>query len=189
MNRKQGFSLIELLVVLAVVAFLAFVTVPLATGWIRNAQLEKDFAGLQRALGTAKALAMRNSTGAIADDAAANAAFTATRVTVALCRRGQDLFVYNVAAATCALTGGTPIYHMGQDVAITFGNQQAFCGALFDARGRVRLCTGTDCTTCSTSFDPSTGLTVRITGADTFSDPTDATQSDPNDQANTIRAF
>ncbi|RYZ95266.1 MAG: type II secretion system protein, partial [Moraxellaceae bacterium] len=68
MNRKLGFSLIELLVVLAVVAFLAFVTVPLATGWIRNAQLEKDFAGLQRALGTAKALAMRNSTGAASSE-------------------------------------------------------------------------------------------------------------------------
>lgn len=201
MNRSQGFSLVELLVVLAVVAFLAFITAPLATSWIRNAQLERDFAGVQRALGTAKALAMRNSNGvAASDNVAANAAFPAEVVTVALCRSGDDLFVAAsppapAAPVNCAeaawnrLPTGRPIYHMGQDVAITFSNQKNFCGALFDARGRVRLCEGNPCTTCTTAFDSATGLSVLIAGADSFKDAADSNKSDPKDQSNIIRAF
>jgi|GEM_PF-3262214 len=190
MQRARGFSLIELLVVLAVVAFLAFVTVPLASGWIRNAQLEKDFAGVQRALGTTKALAMRNSTGA--DSGVASAV---------LCRSGQDLFIFQrtgttpATAAACSrlalLTpADRPVYHMGQDVAITFGNNnQAFCGASFNSRGAVSLCQGADCSTCTLPFDPATGLSVVVTGADTLRDPNNANNADPNDQSNIIRAF
>lgn len=201
MNRSRGFSLIELLVVLVVVAFLAFLTAPLATSWIRNAQLEKDFAGVQRALGAAKALAMRNSAGiAAADNTPAAAAFPAEAVTAALCRSGDDLFVAASPSAdkpvSCAedkwnrLPTGRPVYHMGQDVAITFGSTKNFCGALFDARGRVRLCEGTaPCTSCATSFDPATGLRLVITGADSFSDTTDSSKPDPKDQSNIIRAF
>lgn len=197
MSRNRGFSLIELLVVLAVVAFLAFVTVPLASGWIRNAQLEKDFAGLQRALGTAKALSMRNSKGVSASMAAADQPFLPAEVTVAMCRKGDDLFVASAPTAPLKCTdedwnnlnkGAKPIYKMGQDVAITFGNQKTFCGALFDSRGRVRLCEGNPCS-CTSSFDPSTGLSVVITGADTFKDSNDANKSDPKDQSNIIRAF
>ena len=49
MQRARGFSLIELCSGSGGGGVLAFVTVPLASGWIRNAQLERDFAGLQRA--------------------------------------------------------------------------------------------------------------------------------------------
>ncbi|RYZ83456.1 MAG: hypothetical protein EOO68_32955 [Moraxellaceae bacterium] len=78
---------------------------------------------------------------------------------------------------------------MGQDVSITFGNNRAFCGARFDARGTVTLCDGVGCNNCTTAFDPATGLSVTIAGADSFKDPNDATKSNPNDQTNTIRAF
>ena len=131
MQRAEAFSLIELLVVL-VVAFLAFVTVPLASGWIRNAQLERDFAGLQRALGTTKALAMRNSTGADSGVTKCGAL-----------PLGKGLFMFQRTGTTpgdsrrlhspkFTAPADQPIYRMGQDVAITFGNNnQAFCGASF----------------------------------------------------------
>lgn len=180
-----GFTLIELLVVLAVVAFLAFATVPLASGWIRNAQLERDFAGVQRALGTAKALAMRNAQGVSA------AGFTPTAV---LCRLNTSLLIYQLDqpnkndAASCsrAAASDKPVHSLGQDVSITFGaNNQAFCGAQFDARGSVRLCQGANCATCDLSFDPrldSGAIKVTVAGAD-------ATADASKDQTQLIRAF
>jgi prepilin-type N-terminal cleavage/methylation domain-containing protein len=179
MKWMRGFTLIELLVVMAIVAFLAFVTVPLAIGWIRNAQLEKDFAGIQRALGTTKALAMRNIGAAKAGEPAA-----------VLCRSGVQLIIYQAgvpagAVASCTRVSATaannkPVYGMGQDVAITFGaNNQAFCGAQFDARGSMRLCQGANCATCDVAFNPETngGLKVLITGADAVDVNNDQTQS------------
>lgn len=192
MQRWQGFTLIELLVVLALVAFLAFITLPMATGWIRNAQLERDFAGIQQALGTTKALAMRNSTAAAATDVAAVFVPAST-----LCRANDTLVIYqrgvpdSADLASCArvspvASNNKPIYSMGQDVAITFGaNNQAFCGAAFDARGSLRLCRGVNCATCDIAFDPrtSTGaLKVSISGADAMNDP-------DHDQTQLIRAF
>jgi prepilin-type N-terminal cleavage/methylation domain-containing protein len=192
MQRVRGFTLIEILVVLAMVAFLAFMTVPMATGWIRNAQLERDFAGIQQALGTAKALAMRNSSAAGAVDAAG--AFVPA---VALCRAKDTLIIYqrgvpnSADQASCnrvspVASNNKPIYSMGQDVAITFGaNNLAFCGAAFDARGSLRLCRGVDCTSCDLTFDPTTNagaLKVAISGADATTDP-------DHDQTQLIRAF
>jgi prepilin-type N-terminal cleavage/methylation domain-containing protein len=184
MTGTRGFTLIELLVVLAIVAFLAFVTVPLASGWIRNAQLEKDFAGIQRALGTTKALAMRNLNNAKVGVA-----------TAVLCLSGVQLIVYQSevpagAAASCAridpiAANNKPLYSLGQDVTITFGaTNQAFCGAQFDARGTMRLCQGANCATCDITFNPDTngGLKVQINGADTNLD-------DAHDQSQFIRAF
>ena len=188
MKPESGFSLIELLVVLAIVAFLAFVTVPLASGWIRNAQLERDFAGIQRALGLAKALAMRNSTGA-----AVNTLPAAATATAAICRRNQDIFIYQIVPAganpqqnaDCTRAGGNPVYHMGDNVAITYNNQ-AICGAQFDGRGRLRLCQGAACNNCTLAFNPDVGLVVDVTGADN----TGATNADEkNDQSRFIRAF
>lgn len=198
--------MVELLVVLAVVAFLAFVTAPLASGWIRNAQLEKDFAGVQRALGTAKALAMRNGTGMrVPEKINISEAIKAENIAAILCRKGVNIFVASAAdlpanKRTCADAdwnniekGAKPFYKMGQDVKIAFGNEE-FCGAHFDARGRVRMCDKT-CTTCTATFDPSTGLSVEVKGADTYkvAAPTAAdsgnTKSDPKDQTHIIQAF
>ena len=206
MKYKQGFSLVELLVVLAVVAFLAFVTAPLASGWIRNAQLEKDFAGVQRALGTAKALAMRNGTGMSApENIAVNQAIEANNRAAIVCRKENNLFLASAVdlsenKRTCAdadwndiKNGAKPFYKMGQDVSIAFGNKK-FCGAHFDSRGRVRLC-DESCTTCTASFEPSTGLSVVVKGADTFKDPAataaekESNKLDPKDQTTIIRAF
>ncbi|GGA44108.1 pilus assembly FimT family protein [Dyella nitratireducens] len=55
-----GFSLIELMVVIGLVAFLLTLGVPLAREWVQSAH-QRDSAGkLAEALGRAKALALRN---------------------------------------------------------------------------------------------------------------------------------
>ncbi|HEY6529330.1 MAG TPA: type II secretion system protein [Cellvibrionaceae bacterium] len=188
--RVRGFTLIELLVVLAIVAFLAFATAPLASGWIRNAQLDKDFAGVQRALGTTKALAMRNAQGAAAEDPAATGFYP----TAVLCRSDVNLVIFqrdipnpnDLASCSRVGTSDKPVHRLGQDVAITFGaTNLAFCGAQFDVRGSVRLCRGANCTTCDLTFDPRTdsgALKISVTGAD-------ATDDASKDQNQLIRAF
>lgn len=182
MNMKQGFTLIELVVVLAIVAFLVVLSVPLASAWIRNAQLERDYAGIARALSTTKSLAMRNFTGS-----AAQGVFTPT---AALCRANDTLVIFQRGVpnttdqASCSRLSPTAsnnksAYTMGQDVAITFGaNNQAFCGAVFDARGSMRLCSGANCATCETNFDPrdAGALKVVVSGADASTSNSDQTQ-------------
>ena len=67
----RGFTLIELMVTLAVLAMLLLATVPLAADWIHSAQTRDAHGKLVRSYGTTKALALRNPLGAPAGTVAA----------------------------------------------------------------------------------------------------------------------
>ena len=67
----RGFTLIELMVTLAVLAMLLLATVPLAADWTYSAQTRDAHSKLVRSYGTAKALALRNPLGTQAGTQAA----------------------------------------------------------------------------------------------------------------------
>ena len=56
----RGFTLIELMVVLSVMALLMLVAAPLGADWVHSAQTRQARSKLQSGYGLAKALAMRN---------------------------------------------------------------------------------------------------------------------------------
>ncbi|MBP9940624.1 MAG: prepilin-type N-terminal cleavage/methylation domain-containing protein [Comamonas sp.] len=60
LNRPAGFTLIELMVTLVIMALLMLVTVPLASDWIHSAQTRDAHNKLVQSYGIAKALALRN---------------------------------------------------------------------------------------------------------------------------------
>lgn len=62
-GKTKGFTLIEMMVTIGLVAFLLTLGVPLAREWVQSAH-QRDAAGiLNEALGRAKALALRNPQG------------------------------------------------------------------------------------------------------------------------------
>jgi len=62
-NSENGFTLIELAVVLAITALVVLAAAPLASEWGYNAQVHDANAKLTQGFGLAKALALRNPNG------------------------------------------------------------------------------------------------------------------------------
>lgn len=62
-GNMQGFTLIEVMVVIGLVAFLMTLGVPLAREWVQSAHQREAKGALEEALGRAKALALRNPQG------------------------------------------------------------------------------------------------------------------------------
>ncbi|WP_284321888.1 type IV pilin protein [Dyella acidisoli] len=61
--KMQGFTLIEVMVVIGLVAFLLTLGIPLAREWVLSAHQREAKGALDEALGRAKALALRNPQG------------------------------------------------------------------------------------------------------------------------------
>jgi prepilin-type N-terminal cleavage/methylation domain-containing protein len=62
-NRGKGFTLIELMITLVIIAMVALVAVPFTTTWIPESAINDARAQLHRAHSEAKALALRNPIG------------------------------------------------------------------------------------------------------------------------------
>lgn len=71
MVSQRGFSLVELLVVVALLAFLVMLAVPFTSSWGASAKLLDTENQLHQGVGRAKALALRNYAGMTSNQAAA----------------------------------------------------------------------------------------------------------------------
>lgn len=66
--KKQGFTLIEVLIVIAIFALIVLVAAPLSGSWVRDANLLETEGQLTQAVGRAKAAALRNKVAATGDN-------------------------------------------------------------------------------------------------------------------------
>jgi len=85
-RAMQGFSLIELMVTLALMAFLLFLGAPLTSAWNDGAQQQTAASLLREGIGRAKAQALRNPGGVV----------NAEEPAAALCQIDQTLSLHRI---------------------------------------------------------------------------------------------
>lgn len=98
-RRKAGFTLIEMMVTLAIMALLLLVGAPLGRAWVANAHIAQAESQLLQAYERTRALALRNPAGVTAPTTAATLCIT----------NGNTLKVYQ-GAANCTTPSTTPIW-------------------------------------------------------------------------------
>ena len=70
-SRAHGLTLVELVVTLAVLAFLLLLGISLGSDWINSARTQQARSDIEQGWGLAKALALRNPCQTLSEDAAA----------------------------------------------------------------------------------------------------------------------
>ncbi|TBV09059.1 prepilin-type N-terminal cleavage/methylation domain-containing protein [Phytopseudomonas dryadis] len=131
MVNSRGFSLVELLVTLALLAFLLMLAVPFTNTWSDSARLRDAENLLHQGIGRAKALALRNHHG-----------MTGTRTAASLCLDGQSqrLNLYQASSAAqqadCSGAYGSPVWsaQLPKAATVKSGANDFACLAL-DSRG------------------------------------------------------
>ena len=77
MKWSKGMTLIEIMIVLAMISVLALSVAPLASGWLRQSEVTAAVGNFHLAVGRAKAAALRNNMGATDNTASAVVCFSA----------------------------------------------------------------------------------------------------------------
>lgn len=123
-NTMRGFTLVELMVTIAIMVFLLLVALPLTLGWVHSIQISKSKDLLLEGLGQARSFALRNPYHV-------QASASQLRPAVARLELDNDTLtvVVNCSADShCASTGGQAVWSTdlsrGAGVAIAFGGQR-----------------------------------------------------------------
>lgn len=136
MVSQRGFSLIELLVVLALLGFLLSLAVPFASSWSNQSKLQDAAQLLQQGIGRTKALALRNEYG-IRPRLEGNIRVDKTVAILCLASTTPRLNIYTATmsaeAATCSGTAAWSA-ELPQALAITNADKNFTCLAL-NSRG------------------------------------------------------
>lgn len=132
---QTGFTLVEVLVVITVVAILTLASVQFGTQWSNSSRVTEAQSTLQQAYTVAKATALQNHIGAFRDDVAA-----------VLCLAANEVAVYQGARCEGGAVWTRPLI---ERVAIAFGTPAAVtsCVALTNAAVPVAAADGQSCAT------------------------------------------
>lgn len=141
MKRNGGYTLIEILIVIAILATVVLMAAPLSGGWINASNLQESEGQLREAVSRAKSLALRN----------AIAAKGGMPVSAVCLNTSRELSVRQSAADTplnCALAVGEKSWQasINEKMAIKHSGT-AFTCVCFDNKALVTQA-GT-CSTCS----------------------------------------
>jgi len=145
--KIRGFTLIEVLIVIAILGLLILVAAPLSGGWVRSANVLETEAQLTQAFGKAKAAALRNNRAATGDSPASAVCLTNNVLTV---REGTS-----TAAPSCGATPtGTQLWQIqvSEHVTVKLGSATGanFSCLCLNNKGQP---TTNACTGCATSIN------------------------------------
>ncbi len=90
LDKRDGFTLVEMMVTLAIIAFLGLTAVPLTQQLIHSAHVENTDAQLMQAIAAARSLAMRNPGGMTGDSPAAQIDYDEETRTVSVSVPNED---------------------------------------------------------------------------------------------------
>lgn len=126
MARARGFSLVELMVTLAIVAVLGLLAVPFTAAWVQGSRQEEVRGALAQAVGQARALALRNPAGLPPGAPAACVRRAAAALEVVQPAAAQD-------CAAAPVVWRTPL---DAGVGLHDATGAAFACVAFDSRGQ-----------------------------------------------------
>lgn len=136
-TRQQGLSLVEILVVLAIIALLGLVAVPFTSTWIDESRVAEGTSIVKRVVSKAQATALRNPEGVIGSEPAAGIKRVGELLLVcsgdpslSVCSDGGSAMVWReeIPDGVSITLAGNPI------TTLDVSNQ----GRLLDGFGRVR---------------------------------------------------
>lgn len=88
MRKKRGYTLIEVLIVIAILASVILLTAPFSGSWIADANIQESEGQLKEAIGKAKSLALRNQMMARGDSPVAAICISNTQLLTV--RKGEE---------------------------------------------------------------------------------------------------
>ena len=158
-SKPQGFTLIEIMITLTVLAFLLFLGAPLTSAWTDGAQQQTAASLLREGIGRAKAQALRNPGGVRnADEPAA-----------ALCYSNQTLVLYRIdrpnsgtASVNCAATSNI-IWSaaLPSKPAVKLSDDNSFSCSAFNNQG-LPITAGNTCTTLDLQITVTTQDAINV---------------------------
>lgn len=142
--KQYGFTLVELLIVVAILAFLTLAAAPLSGAWVQDADLLKVEGEFTQAIGRAKASALRNQRAALASEPVTAICVSNTKVLTVL--EGTQ-----ATAPNCGTPAGTQLWtaQLDSDVSVTSSGNAVSC-MCFDNRGLLTTSSCAGCLTQST---------------------------------------
>ena len=167
---KNGFSLIELLITIAIIAFLAMVALPMTSAWIDGPDVTRTQTNFTRAYSLAKNIAIREGA-AVTVDGATSALCIKTDANGlrSISVRSQSNAIGDAArtAADCSdAKVGQEVFNakLRPGVTIKYGDAQSdFACACFTSNGSIAPIDTTNCTAVESCLDPSTAKNDRFT--------------------------
>jgi|GEM_PF-811935 len=152
--KQSGFTLIEVMIVIAIVALIALVAAPLSGSWVRDADLLNAESQLTEAVARAKALSLRNSRAATGESPAA-----------VVCRSSTNLLTVmegSTATAPSCTPTGTQVWRaqMKTNVSVQVDSKDLSC-LCFNNKGAI-----TTATPCTTSCATSTTFSLNANGGE-----------------------
>jgi type IV pilus assembly protein PilA len=148
--RKKGFTLIEILITISLLALIILVAAPFSGSWVGDARVLETEGQLTQAMGKAKAAALRNRMGAINNNPVA-----------IICKNNTNLVTVvegiSGTAPNCSPLAGSQIWEtqIHSTVTINVNNAAMSCLCL-DNKGAVTTATAA-CSACSTATQFSLG--------------------------------
>lgn len=154
---SHGFTLVEIMVVVAILALIVLVGAPLTSGWSASADMVNGKGALIQAVSRAKSMALRNEVGVTEGNSGAAICIDSNKKIEV--RKPTSAS----SSANCSTNGGTAVWSTNTSLNLTFkvGTDTLSC-LCFDNKGQVISSVAASCDTCGSS----TQVTLSASGVD-----------------------
>lgn len=135
MNRARGFTLIELMIVVAIIAILAVIALPMYQNYVAKADLAAALSDIRPGKTTMESVAQDNQNASLV-----NAEYIGLKPTTRCSGISAELTASGVGSITCTLVGGAPV--LGKDLVLRRAADGTWTcdGSAFEARYRPTGC-------------------------------------------------